>query len=84
MTGVQTCALPISVHPYFVIYDQLNRLQEGVIPPKLAVKAKTLQKGSQQVFGYNEDESMHMLLRVGYPKLDPQRSRRLPLEVLIK
>lgn len=77
-------AKKVAVHPYFVISDQLNRLQEGVIPPKLVEKAEALQKGCQQVFGYNEDESMHMLLRVGYPKLDPQRSRRLPLEVLIK
>jgi len=77
-------AKKIAVHPYFVISDQLNRLQEGIIPPKLVEKAKSLQKGCQQVFGYNEGESMHMLLRVGYPKVDPQRSRRLPFEVLIK
>ena len=77
-------AKKVAVHPYFVIPDQLNRLQGGVIPPKLVEKAKLLQKGCQQVFGYNEGESLHMLLRVGYPKLDPQRSRRLPLEVLIK
>ena len=77
-------AKKVAVHPYFVISDQLNRLQEGVIPPKLVEKAKTVQKGCQQVFDYHEGESLHMLLRVGYPKLDPQRSRRLPLEVLIK
>lgn len=77
-------AKKVAVHPYFVIPDQLNRLQEGVIPPKLVEKAKALQKGCQQVFDYNEGESIHMLLRAGYPKLDPQRSRRLPLEMLIK
>jgi hypothetical protein len=77
-------AKKVAVHPYFVISDQLNRLQEDVISPKLVAKAKTLQKGCQQIFGYGEGESLHMLLRVGYPKLDPQRSRRLPLEVLIK
>ena len=74
----------VAVHPYFVISDQLNRLQEGVIPPKLVAKAKALQKGCQQVFGYGEGERLHMLLRAGYPKVDPQRSRRLPLEALIK
>jgi hypothetical protein len=74
----------VAVHPYYVISDQLNRLQEGILPTNLIEKAKALQKGCQQVFTYNEHESIHMLLRVGYPKLDPQRSRRLPLEALIK
>lgn len=74
----------VAVHPYFVISDQLNRLQQGAMPEKLMDKAKALQNECQQVFGYKKGESLHMLLRVGYPKLDPKRSRRLPLEALIK
>jgi hypothetical protein len=77
-------AKKVAVHPYFVIPDQLNRLQDGVIPPKLVEKAKARQKGCPQMFAYNEGESLQMLLRVGYPKLDPQRSRRLPLGALIR
>ena len=73
-----------AVHPYFAISDQLNRLQEGLVPPKLMAKAKILYETCQQIFGYDEAESLHMLLRAGYPKVAPVRSRRLPLEVLIK
>jgi hypothetical protein len=77
-------AKKVAVHPYFAISDQLNRLQQGETPSTLIAKAKALQQECQQVFGYPEGESMHMLLRVGYPKADPRRSRRLPWEALIK
>jgi hypothetical protein len=74
----------VAVHPYFAISDQLNRLQEGLIPPRLIAKAKDLHEACKQVFDYDEAESLHMLLRLGYPKAEPVRSRRLPLDLLIK
>jgi hypothetical protein len=77
-------AKKVAVHPYFAISDQLNRLQQGETPSNLVAKAKALQQECQQVFDYPEGESMHILLRVGYPKADPRRSRRLPWEALIK
>lgn len=74
----------VAVQPYYVIPDQLNRLKDGALPAKLVEKAETLQNTCRQIFAYGEGESIHMLLRAGYPKSNPPRSRRLPLEALLR
>jgi hypothetical protein len=74
----------VAVQPYYVIPDQLNRLKDGALPAKLVEKAETLQNTCRQIFAYGEGESIHMLLRAGHPKSNPPRSRRLPLEALLR
>ncbi|MEZ5529358.1 MAG: hypothetical protein R3E57_05435 [Porticoccaceae bacterium] len=71
----------VAVHPYYVISDQLTRLEENGVPDKLIPLAKTIKGLSEKEFGYATDERLCMLLRIGYPRVDsPVRSQRLPLE----
>jgi len=71
----------VAVHPYYVISDQLQRLQKGGIPEQLLPQAQKLAVQSSKIFGLDtRGEQLRMLLRVGHPKKKPIRSRRLPLE----
>ena len=70
----------IAVHPYYVVADQLARLREGTVPAKLVPQAERIRNESARLFGLGPDETLHMLLRIGYPTREAPSSRRLPLE----
>ena len=70
----------IAVHPYYVICDQMNRLQDGSVPKTLERKAEQVYYEAKNIFNLDEGESLHMLFRIGYPKKKAKRSKRLPLK----
>ncbi len=76
--------LGVAVQPYFVITDQLERSKAGKIPPHLTGLANSISKESKNVFDLNHGEKLLMLLRVGYPKNNPVRSKRIPLNVVYR
>jgi nitroreductase len=69
----------LAAHPYYVIADQLARARNASIPEDLVETVEQISKSSTTVFTLSEDETLHMLLRVGYAKKQPVLSRRLPL-----
>ena len=73
----------LAVQPYFVISDQLKRLQDGLIPKGLEGAASRVRDRAEEHFGL-DGQKHYMLLRVGYPKKEPVRSRRLPLETVMQ
>jgi len=73
----------LAVHPYYVISDQLNRWREGQLPTHLESEAQTLAAQAQQTFELGEQESLHMLLRTGWPKREALTSQRLPVSRLL-
>jgi hypothetical protein len=72
----------VAIHPYYVIADQLTRLEAGTIPKKLTEKACYLKQQCTQALSLGEGETLHMLLRMGYPKRTPPQSLRLPEDVI--
>ncbi|MCP5302123.1 MAG: hypothetical protein H7A03_03020 [Pseudomonadales bacterium] len=71
----------LAVHPYYVVSDQINRLQEGTVPKELTDQAQQIQQKCNGIFQLADSETLYMLLRTGYPKKEkPPRSARLPLE----
>lgn len=72
----------IAAQPFYVIADQLTRLKEGSIPTKLIEKIGKVEEKCTKLFELTEDERLHMILRVGFPKSNPTRSRRIPLDFL--
>jgi len=73
----------IAVHPYYVIPDQLQRLRQSRIPDYLVNQARNLEYQGDRTFGLKENSmELRMLLRIGYPKKKPVRSRRLPLDTV--
>ena len=69
----------LAIHPYFVITDQLLRLQSNSVPEHLIEQVKTIEKETTDLFNLTAEESLCMLLRVGYPNKQAIRSRRLNL-----
>jgi nitroreductase len=69
----------IAVQPYYVVTDQLNRLHAGTLAPGFEAKIGAVEQELGRQLGLAQGEMLHMILRVGYPKADPVRSRRLPL-----
>lgn len=70
----------IACHPYYVISDQLERLKNNAIPEALVPLAEKMRKNSLQLLNVEEEETLMMLMRVGYPTRQAPRSKRLPLE----
>jgi hypothetical protein len=70
----------VAVHPYYVISDQIYRKKIGVIPKGLEKKADAIFSESQQLFQLKEDETLQMLLRIGYPEKTAKHSKRLPFD----
>lgn len=73
----------IACHPYYVISDQLERLKDGAVPAPLIAKAEKIAVDNQQLLGINEDETLMMLLRVGYPTREAPRSQRVPIDQVV-
>ena len=72
--------LGCAVQPYFVVPDQLFRLQAGTVDPHLLPQVKQLADSVQRLLP--ADDVLYMMLRVGYPKNEPVKSRRLAIEQL--
>lgn len=69
----------VAVQPYYVVTDQINRLHGGGLAPGFEDKIGAVEREVQQQLGLEQGEMLHMILRIGYPKRQPVRSRRLPL-----
>jgi hypothetical protein len=72
----------IAVHPYYVVSDQLTRLEERSIPAGLEPRAEDIRRELKRLLALSDDETLHMLLRIGYPTREPVRSRRLPIDAV--
>ena len=73
----------VAVHPYYVIPDQLQRLKQKRIPEHLITRARDLEHQASRLFALHDNSTeLRMLLRIGYPKKKPIRSRRLPLQAV--
>lgn len=72
----------IAVQPYYVVTDQLNRLHEGTLAAGFDGAIGAVGEDVQRLLGLAPGEMLHMILRVGYPKKAPVRSRRLPLDAV--
>jgi hypothetical protein len=70
----------IAVQPYYVVTDQLNRLHDGTLAAGFDAQIGAVEREVHQLFGLATGETLHMILRVGYPKAEPVRSRRLALD----
>lgn len=71
----------VSVQPAYVVSDALQRLERGELPPTLNEPAHRLRRQTRDALGCGE--SLHMLLRTGYPAAAPVRSKRRPLEAVV-
>jgi hypothetical protein len=69
----------IAVQPYYVVTDQLNRLHAHGLPAGFETKMAQVEQQLHGLLGLGAGDMLHMILRVGYPKATPVRSRRLPL-----
>ena len=67
----------LAVHPYFVITDQVKRLHNNTVPKSLIPLARRLEEETRKLFNLEGEEDLCMILRVGYPKKQAIRSRRL-------
>lgn len=72
----------LAVHPYYVVTDQLLRLKAGHVPDSMLGHLLEVSQELPELLDLAKGEHMHMLLRVGYPRKDPRRSRRLPLSAI--
>lgn len=70
----------VAVQPYYVVTDQINRLHGGGLAPGFEDKIGAVEREVQQQLGLAQGEMLHMILRIGYPKRQPVRARRLPLD----
>ena len=74
----------IAVQPFFVITDVLDRHNENKVPPCFKDLANSISKENKRMFNLKESEKLVMLLRVGYPKIDPIKAKRIPLNLVYK
>lgn len=72
----------IAVHPYYVLTDQLLRLQLGKVPMGMIRRIEGTSRGVAHLLKTTREESLQMVLRIGYPRHSPPRSQRLPLETV--
>ncbi|HTE14832.1 MAG TPA: hypothetical protein VK642_07120, partial [Burkholderiales bacterium] len=73
----------IAVHPYYVVTDQINRLHDGTIAKGFEARITAVESELRQLLGLQPDQVLHMILRVGYGKITPVRSRRLAVESVL-
>ncbi len=73
-----------AVQPYFVVSDQLIRREEGLIPPLLMRQTNLIQEKVVSLFKVPENQQLYMILRIGLPKKQPVRSKRLPISCLFE
>ncbi|HKX83120.1 MAG TPA: hypothetical protein VJL58_02780 [Pyrinomonadaceae bacterium] len=68
----------LAVQPYYVVTDQIQRLKADKVTGHLLPRVLELNSAVRKFL--NSDISVHMLIRIGYPRALPIRSMRLPLE----
>jgi hypothetical protein len=74
----------IAVQPYYVVTDQINRLRDGTVATGFEDRIAHVEENVRRILELQDGEGLHMMLRVGYPKVvQPVRSRRLPLESIL-
>jgi hypothetical protein len=74
----------IAVHPYYVVSDQINRLRDGTLAPGFDEQVAAAERDLRALLELGDDEALHMILRIGYPKAEPIRSARLPLDAVFE
>ena len=74
----------IGVHPYYVVTDQINRFSTGKVAAGFEAKMSKVEEETRTLLALQPGEMLHMILRLGYPKLNPVRSERLPLEAIFQ
>jgi len=72
----------LAVHPYYVLTDQLVRMSEQTLMEKLKPYESKLNQGIQKIL--DSDRFPHMVLRVGYPKREVIKSKRLSMDLVVK
>jgi nitroreductase len=71
----------LAVHPYYAVTDQQVRLDADRVPAAWRDAVARRLSELPSLLGLAEGERLHLILRVGWPKVSkPPRSRRLPLE----
>lgn len=73
----------IAVHPYYVVTDQVSRLQAGSVAPGFAAQVAQASGAVNDLLQLAPGARLHMILRLGYPSREVPRSRRLPAEQLL-
>jgi len=68
----------LSVHPYFVIPDQIYRLKQQKVAPEFIEKIQDLDNELQAKI---QNGFLYMLFRVGYCEKHPVKSRRRPVKL---
>lgn len=72
----------LSVHPYFVLSDQVYRFYENKVPQNLVPAiAQVVDKIEKKGFG--KENHLQMILRVGVATVNPARSRRHKATVVV-
>lgn len=74
----------IAVHPYYATIDLANRLKNGKLDEKWAIKVGNALEEIKGSLLLNDDEELHMLFRIGMPTISPVKSRRLPAIAFIQ
>jgi hypothetical protein len=72
----------IAVHPYYVVTDQIVRLRDGKVAAGFESQIASVNEQLSGLLSLQRSEMLHMMLRIGYPKSQPLRSKRLPLEAV--
>lgn len=75
-------ASDIAAHPYYVAADQLQRRKENRVPSNLKTEADQVFQQARQLFQLQENETLHMLFRIGAPTRAAVKSKRLPLDIV--
>lgn len=72
-------AAGLAVQPYYVVSDQLTRLENDKVPKELRPAIGALKKETALLFALAEGTTLHLLLRVGKPRKNAVRALRLPV-----
>ncbi|WJW74470.1 hypothetical protein QVG61_08050 [Thiohalobacter sp. IOR34] len=73
----------IAVQPYYVLPDQLDRLRRGALDAPHRQRMLAVEAELQRCVRL-EGRKLLMMLRIGRPRCQAVRARRLPLEVVFK
>lgn len=74
----------VAVQPYYVVADQVRRLHEGTVTRGFEARVARCEVTLLSLAKLADGENIHMLMRIGIPRVTPQRSRRLPLDAILE
>jgi hypothetical protein len=80
---IELNATGLAVQPFYVVAEQLHRLETNRVLPGFEDRIRHVHNETETLLEL-ENETLHMLLRVGWPTRSPVRSRRLPLESILQ